>query len=239
MSVAFAQVAEVPSGAPSRSFDDGVLPVLPPFRGLLPDGGLRRGSVVAAPRTGSLCLALAAGASADGAWCAAVGMPDLGIVAAAEAGVHPGRLLLVAEPGSAWPQVVAAMLDGCELVLVRPPARPSADVRRRLSAHARRSGSVLIVAGEWEAAQVRLREARRRWVGAGTGNGRLRGRQVQVIADGRGAAARPRAQWCWLPAPDGGTALITDRMVISPGEEAADEDAGGVVPGLASGGGRH
>lgn len=232
MSVAFAQVA----GVPSRSFDDGVLPVLPAFRELLPDGGLRRGSVVAAPRAGSLCLALAAGASAAGAWCAAVGMPDLGVVAAAEAGVHPGRLLLIAEPGPAWPQVVAAMLDGCELVLVRPPDRPSADARRRLSAHARRSGSVLIVAGEWEAAQVRLREAGRWWVGAGAGNGRLRGRQVQLIADGRGAAARPRAQWCWLPAPDGGAALVTGSTFIGPGKETADEDAGGVVPGLASGG---
>jgi hypothetical protein len=166
-------------------------------------------------------------------------MPDLGVVAAAEAGVHPGRLLLVPEPGRGWPQVVAALLDGCELVLVRPPGRPSADVRRRLSAHARRSGSVLIVAGEWEAAQVRLREARRWWVGAGAGTGRLRGRQVQVIADGRGAAARPRAQWCWLPAPNGAAASITGSTFIGPGEEAADEDAGGVVPGLASSGGRH
>jgi hypothetical protein len=235
MVMAFAQVA----GVPSPSLDDGVLPVLPALRELLPDGGLRRGSVVAAPRTGSLCLALMAGASADGAWCAAVGMPDLGIVAAAEAGVHPGRLLLVPEPGAGWPQVVAALLDGCELVLVRPQGRPAADVRRRLSAHARRSGSVLIVAGEWEAAQVRLREARRWWVGAGDGNGRLRGRQVQLIADGRGAAARPRMQWCWLPAPDGTATVITGSRFIGPGEEAADEDAGGVVPGLASGGGRY
>lgn len=235
MSVAFTQV----TGVSPQSLDASVLPAPPPLRGLFPDGGLRRGSVIAAPRAGSLCLALAAGASADGAWCAAVGMPDLGIVAAAEAGVDPGRLLLVPEPGPGWPQVVAALLDGCELVLVRPPGRPPADVRRRLSAHARRSGSVLIVAGEWEAAQVRLREARRWWVGAGPGNGRLRGRQVQVIAAGRGAAGRPRAQWCWLPAPDGTAALITDSTVIGPGEEAADEDAGGVVPGLASGGGQY
>jgi hypothetical protein len=231
-----AALAEV-TGAPSQSFGDSVLPV-PPLRGLFPDGGLRRGSVIAAPRTGPLCLALAAGASAGGAWCAAVGMPDLGIVAAAEAGVEPGRLLLVPEPGASWPQVVAALLDGCELVLVRPPGRPSADVRRRLAAHARRSGSVLLVAGEWEAAQVRLRETRRWWMGAGAGNGRLRGRQVQVIADGRGAAARQRAQWCWLPAPDGTAASITGSTFIELGEEAADEDAGGVVPGLASGGSR-
>jgi len=47
----------------------GALPVLPALGGLLP-GGLARGSVVAAGRWSLLCLALAAGASLAGAWCA-------------------------------------------------------------------------------------------------------------------------------------------------------------------------
>src|SRR5262249_35878209 len=74
--------------------DAGMLPVLPALRELLP-GGLRRGTVVAVGGWGLLCLAVAAGASAAGAWCAAVGLPHLGVAAAAEAGLDPGRLLLV------------------------------------------------------------------------------------------------------------------------------------------------
>ena len=101
-----------------------VLPVLPALRGLLPAGGLQRGHVVTTAHGGLLFLALAAAASAAGAWCAAVGLPSLGVRAAADAGLDPDRLLLVAEPGGSWPQVVASLLDGCDIVLLCPPARP-------------------------------------------------------------------------------------------------------------------
>ena len=102
---------------------DDVLPVLPALRTLLPAGGLPRGSVVAAGRWSLLCLALAAGASAAGAWCAVVGLPQLGVAAAAGTGMNPDRMLLIPEPGPNWPQVVASLLDGCELVLLGPPGR--------------------------------------------------------------------------------------------------------------------
>lgn len=181
---------------------NGALPVLPALGELLP-GGLVRGSVVAAGHWSLLCLALAAGASAAGAWCAVAGVPELGVTAAAAVGLDPARMLLVADPGSGWPQVLISLLDGCELVLLRPPDRPSAGVRRRLEASLRRSGGVLVVAGVWEGAQARLLVTRQEWAGIGTGHGRLRARRVQVVADGRGAAARSRSRWLWLPGPDG------------------------------------
>jgi hypothetical protein len=183
--------------------DEAVLPVLPALQGLLPGGVLRRGSVVAAGPWSLLCLALAAGASAAGAWCAVVGLPQLGVAAAAAAGLDPDRMLLIADPGTGWPQVVASLLDGCELVLLRPPDRPPAQVRRRIEATVRRFGGVLAVAGEWDGAQARLSIAQQEWTGIGTGHGRLRARRVQVVADGRGGAAQPRSQWLWLPGPDG------------------------------------
>ena len=180
----------------------GALPVLPPLGELLP-GGLPRGTVTAVGGWGLLCLALAAGASAAGAWCAVAGVPQIGVTAAAGVGLDPDLMLVVPDLGAGWPQVVISLLDGCELVLLRPPDRPSAGVRRRLEASLRRCGGVLVVAGDWAGAQARLFVARQEWAGIGTGHGRLRGRRAQVVADGRGSAARPRSCWLWLPGPDG------------------------------------
>jgi len=175
-----------------------LLPVLPALRSLVP--GLRRGQVVSVDGVGALSLALAAGRSAEGGWCAVVGMPECGVLAAAGMGVDPGRLLLVDEPGERWPEVVATLLGAVEVVLLRPPVRPSTVETRRLAAHARRYGAVLVVAGTWEDAHLRMRVASSLWTGLGDGYGHLRGRRVQVVVEGKG---RPRAAWLWLPGPDG------------------------------------
>jgi hypothetical protein len=188
-----------------------MLPVLPALRELLPRGGLTRGSVVTVAEFGLLALALAAGASADGAWCGIAGVPEAGVLAAAGLGLDVERTLLVPDPGHAWAQVVASLLDGCELVLLRPPAPvssrgsgpPAARVRQRLEATLRRGRGVLLVVGDWPGAQVRLRVLTQGWTGLGDGHGRLRACCAQVMADGRGEAAVARTRWLWLPAEDG------------------------------------
>jgi hypothetical protein len=200
------------SGTPGRTGalgSAGAVPVLPALRELLPRGGLARGSVVAVAEFGLLCLALAAAASADGAWCGIAGIPEAGVLAAAALGLDAGRTLLVPDPGPSWPQVVASLLDGCELVLLRPPARTpaSAQVRQRLEATLRRGRGVLVVAGDWPGAQLRLRVVTQRWTGLGDGHGRLRACCAEVAADGRGEAAMARTRWLWLPGEDGGVAV--------------------------------
>ena len=98
----------VMAGVPQRPYD--VLPVLPALAPLLPGGGLAKGSVLAVEQSGALCLALIAGPSQAGMWCGVAGLPGLGIVAAAEAGADPGRMMLVPEPGPRWAEVAATML---------------------------------------------------------------------------------------------------------------------------------
>src|SRR5262249_36955252 len=192
----------------------GGLPVLPALRELLP-GGLARGSVVTAGRWSLLCLALAAGASAAGAWCAVAGVPQLGVAAAAGVGLEPARMLVVPDPGPGWPQVVISLLDGCEIVLLQPPVRPSAGARRQLEASRRAGGGVRVVAGDGGGAQTRLLMIHQEWAGSGTGHGRLRARRVQVVASGRGAAARSRARWLWLPGPDGSAAQADEPIGLT------------------------
>ncbi len=231
-------LAQVISLSPARHRDDvltgaGLLPVLPALRELLP-GGLQRGSVVTSGGWGLLSLSLAAGAVADGAWCAIVGVPAAGLRAAAQAGLEPDRLLLVAEPGPGWAQVVASLLDGFDIVLLRPPEQPSAQLRRKLEAAARRYGSVLLVAGDWPGAQSRLLVTDAEWTGIGLGHGRLRARKAQVIASGRGAGERPRLAWLWLPGPDGAvTAAAAPAGVAVAGPQG---DYAGAAEPLASSG---
>jgi hypothetical protein len=180
---------------------------------------------------GLLCLALAAGASAAGAWCAIAGLPEAGVLAAAGLGLDAGRILLVPDPGPAWPQVTASLLDGCEIVLVRPPGPATAQIRKRLEAVLRRGRGVLLVAGDWPGAQVRLRVGTRRWTGLGDGHGRLRACRAQVTADGRGQAATIRTRWLWLPAEDG-TVTVADPAGLPAGFPpelpAADTPSAGI-----------
>jgi hypothetical protein len=202
--------------------DERLLPVVPALQPLLPSGGLRRGTTVAVPSSAALALALVAGASAAGSWVAAVGLPDLGMVAAVETGIALERLALVPSPGArAWPAVVAAFLDAVDVVLVRSPPRLPAAQARRLAARARERGAVLVPLGAWsEPADLRLAVTASAWQGLGQGHGHLRARQVEVAIAGRGAATRERRFLLWLPSPDGTITLLEPDAQVGPGGPA-------------------
>jgi hypothetical protein len=187
---------DVPGGRPP-------FPVAEPLAPLLPGGGLRRGSVVAVHGSMALLLALLSVATAQGVWAAVVGVGDLGVLAAAEAGVVVQRLALVPRPGSDPAPVAAALLDGVGLVALAGADRMSPGARRSLVARARQRGSVLLPLGRWPGAEVELDCRAEAWYGAEAGYGRLSSREVVVRAVGRGAAVRPRTARLLLPGPGG------------------------------------
>ena len=78
----------------------------------------------------SLSLSLAVEAVTAGGWLAVVDLPWVGIEAAAELGVALERLVRV--DGGSWAETVAALVDGFELVVTRPPARTSAATVRKV-----------------------------------------------------------------------------------------------------------
>jgi len=160
--------------------------------------------VIDAPAAGSggstsLLLALLSAASRSGSWCAVVGMPALGALAAAESGIALDRLAFVPNPGPEWPTVVAALIDGMDLVVVAVPGPVAPTLASRLAARVRQRGCVLVPYGNWAGADVTLQVTRGRWEGLGAGHGRLRRREVTIIARGRGAAARPKELTMWMP----------------------------------------
>lgn len=202
------------------------LPVLEPLRPLFGDGALVRGSTVgvAGPAGAtSLAVALAAGASRAGSWVAVVGLDALGLAAVGGLGVDLGRLVLVEEPPArSWGQVVAALAEAVDVVVVAPPGRIPAAVSRRLAARARERGSVVVVVDRGVVGGVErcgldldltLRVAGTSWEAAGGSH--LLARAVEVEATGRRRAARPRRTRLWLPGPDGAPAPL-DRT--APGE---------------------
>src|SRR5919197_2886985 len=178
-------------------------PVGEAFAGLLPGHGLRRGSVVAVTGSHALALALVAKASQAGSWVTAVGLDDLGILAAHEFGLVLERLALVPFPGHRWDDVVATMLDGAEIVMVRRPANAPPATLRRLAARARERQAILVPLGRWPEADLRLELVRSVWLGLEQGHGRLEARQALVDLAGRGAAAGVRRAWLWLPDTQG------------------------------------
>lgn len=194
----------VTSAATLAERSDHLLPTTPALRPLLPDGGLRRGTTIGVAGTGatSLSFALLAEVAASGAWCAAVGLGSLGLLAAEHAGVALSRFVLVPDPGAEWPTIVATLFDAFEIVLLRPPTRIGGPLQHRMTARVRERQRVLVVAADDTAGlapDVKLTGATGVWEGLGWGAGHLRTRQLQVRAEGRRLAGHPRHTTVWLP----------------------------------------
>jgi hypothetical protein len=210
--------------APAPGADGRVLPVATPLVPLLPAGGLRRGttvSVAGGPGSLSLLFALLAEASAAGAWAGVVGVPGLGAVAAAEAGVRLERLALVPRPGADLVAVAAALLDELDLVVLSGCAGLRAGDRQRLAARARQRGAVLLALGSWPGADLALGCRGVRWRGTERGAGRLRSRRATVHCGGRGTGIAGREAELLLPGERGvaeaaGLGAVAERAVPSP-----------------------
>ena len=191
---------------------------------LLPEGSIRRGTVVSVHGHGSvtLAVALAAEASRRGSWVAVVGMANLGVSALAERGVDLGRWALVDLPAtvrggdtrseSLAADVLGAVVGGFDLVLLGPEIRLTGTTARRLLARMREHGTSLICALGGDISgnianglqpELRMMIEQVLWTGTDNGHGRLLARQAEVVVGGRGAASRPRRMLMWLPSADG------------------------------------
>ena len=125
--------------APLTLATNRVLPIPEVLSPLFPWGGIQRGWSVGVAGAGAWSLAFAIWAEALGSegWVAVIGVPDLGLAAAAELGVRLDRVVLVqTPPASQWGTVVSSALDAFDVVAVPPTAPVSPRDARRLSARA-------------------------------------------------------------------------------------------------------
>jgi len=182
-----------------------LVPLAEPWTSLVPGGGLRRGSTVtvhARPGLGGLSVALSllGEASAQGHWVAVVGVDDPGVVAMSDLGVDLRRVLFVPRPRGAWAEATADLLDGVDIVVLRPPSRCSHGAARKLMDRVRERGTVLIALTEPSAAwplpvDLTLHLTASRW----TMSSRLDARYVTLRVGGRGEAARRGEHVVMLP----------------------------------------
>lgn len=224
-----------------------ILPVSGPLGALLPDGGVPRGGVVGIRSGGvggggsSLLLSLVAAIQGgDGAvvaggarWAALVGVPELGLLAAAELGVSLDRLAVVPDPGDDALQVISVLADGVEVIVAGAPraAVPPARVRV-LRGRLRTSGAVLLVAGDWPGADLVITAQASRWSGLGNGHGRLIDRDLAITVEGR-RFGRARSGVLRLSGRrDGTVAMLPGRpfTVGGPGQQAEIVAQGAALP---------
>jgi hypothetical protein len=175
---------------------------------LLPDGALRRGTIVACQgvAAASLALALVAEASRRGSWVGLVGLPALGIAAATELGVATERLVRIEPAAGQRLAALAALVDGVDVVLTTGVGVRPGDARR-LSARLLSKGALLVVVGAVGGfvPDLECRVVATRWHGLQRGHGRLAARHVTIESAGR-RAGRPRQVQVWLPAEGGALA---------------------------------
>jgi hypothetical protein len=181
---------------------------------------LTRGTVVGCRGDAALSSALlvAAGASEAGMWLGVAGIAHLGVQACREAGVDLARMVVVHEPPTGfgdetWGHLLAALIDGFDLVLLGAADRIRAGTARRLQSRVQSRGAVLLIAGAPGPfscdVQVTTRSS---WEGLGDGHGHLRARRVDLAVDGR-RIPRTRRGSIWFPTASGEVAPATVETV--------------------------
>src|SRR6478752_5148564 len=148
-----------------------VLPVAAPLAAALPRGGLARGSVVSVLGQGATRLLFTLLAGPEAPWTALVGMPGVGLLAAAEFGIDLDRVVVIPEPGPDVLQVLSILVDGVDMIAVALPSQvmPSPSRQRVLTGRLRQRGSVLLVMGSWPVARSGTGR-RRQWPGSSGGS---------------------------------------------------------------------
>jgi hypothetical protein len=160
-----------------------------PLAALLPDGDLPPGAAVTVRDSASLMCWLL-GATQRDRWVALVGWPELSPLALAEAGVDLERVVVVPDVGGRAAAILAALLDGVEIVVAGPHAATTASDRRRLLARARQRAATILSPASWEGAALVLNVEQARWSGPDHGDYCLREARLSVVrqsgADGAG-----------------------------------------------------
>jgi hypothetical protein len=199
--------------APVLLAHERTLPVAEELTDLFVEGGLVRGRILTCTGLAatSLALALVAPVVAAGSWLGIVDLPTIGLDAASEFGLPLERVVAVngkqsdGDPDAGWaqrwPDVMAAVIDGFDVILARVPTGVSPSSVRKVATRVQRRGAVVVLLGDPGPATCDgvLHTEPAGWTGVGDGHGYLQQRSVVVQASGRRMPGRCRREMM-LPA---------------------------------------
>ncbi|RLE22108.1 MAG: hypothetical protein DRJ50_08170 [Actinobacteria bacterium] len=215
--------------APVMLAHERTLPVAEEFTDLFVEGGLVRGRILTCTGLAatSLALALVAPVVAAGSWLGIVDLPTIGLDAASEFGLPLERVVAInsdrgdsrgagnssgsgdsgfgSEPddrwAQRWPEVMAAAIDGFDVLLARVPTGVNQSAMRKVATRVQRRGAVVVLLGDLGPAICDgvLHTEPMGWTGVGDGHGHLQQRSVVVQASGRRMPGRCRRE-LMLPA---------------------------------------
>ena len=172
---------------------ESLLPVPDSLAAQLPSG-LPRGTVAVLSGARSLPVSMVAAVTGGGGHVAVVGLPDFGLLAAAEMGADLSRLAMIPHPGTDPVEVAAVLMDGMDLVVLGLAGRSVPATRARaVVARARQRGCTLqVTGGQWQGASMQMdaRVSGYEITGSRSGRpvagcGRISGVRLSVRARGR------------------------------------------------------
>lgn len=132
-----------------------------------------------------MLLSVVQALSRAGAWIAVVARPDLGLLAAQQRGVALERLVLIPEVGRHAAAVIAALIDGVDVVVTGHGVVLTGAQRRAVQARLRERDGLLLSESPWHGAAVTVTAERPRWHGLNSGDGLLRTVELDITVSGR------------------------------------------------------
>ncbi|MFD2024088.1 hypothetical protein [Promicromonospora aerolata] len=152
---------------------------------ILPNESMPRGTAVVVAGSAHFLVQLIGATLASG-WVAVVGWPEINAIALSEAGADLEHAVMVPDARGRSAEVIAALLDGVDQVVVGPHVALTASEQHQLLARARRRNNTLLTGRAWENAALRMRVDRATWSGARHGDYWLREVRYDVARQARG-----------------------------------------------------
>lgn len=152
--------------------DRDAIPVHPALTHALPHG-LARGAITTTHGSTYIALTLIAHHTQNNGWAAIVGAPNINYTTLQDLGAKLNHIITIPHPGDKTPEVIAALIEGTDLILLGPRITLTASEQRTLTARNRERGTHIITQTPWKGARTHLTAQQGPWQGTRQGLGRL------------------------------------------------------------------
>lgn len=139
---------------------------------LLPHG-LTPGSITTTQGSTHTALTLITQHTTNAGWVAIIGAPNINYTTLQDLGANLNHIIVVPHPNENTPQIIAALIEGVDLILLGPAVTLTHAEQRTLTARNRERGTHIISQKPWANARTHITTTHGTWHGTNKGLGRL------------------------------------------------------------------